>query len=273
MTSFDEKILNAVCNIAGTTTTTTTTSNPFKGKWVSILGDSISTFVGYNPDGQNPYYPTSDVTDVKQTWWHILLTKLGAKLCVNESYGGRKVCGEAAADVVNAVSKLHRVKGQTYINLDGTTEIATEDIQPDIILILLGTNDFGASVTLGELNKSTAGTENMNVDFYNSYNSMLINIAGIDYINAQIYLLNGVYSNAYNFIGYNTNKNTQVDFIKAVEETARLFYIHCLHLANIGVNGGNVKSFMASDGLHPKANMMKMIANQCYNEMMADNCL
>ena len=34
MSSFDEKILNAVCNISGTTTTTTTTttSNPFKGK-------------------------------------------------------------------------------------------------------------------------------------------------------------------------------------------------------------------------------------------------
>ena len=102
---------------------------------------------------------------------------------------------------------------------------------------------------------------------------MLINIAGIDYINAQIYLLNGVYSNSYKFIGYNTNKNTQIDFIKAVEETARLYYIHCLHPANIGVNGANIESFLTSDRKHPKANMMMMIANQCYNEMMADNCL
>ena len=66
--------------------------NPFKDKWVSILGDSISTYNGWVPAGNSYYYPKDDVNDVKKTWWHILLKKLGAKLCVNESWNGRKVC-------------------------------------------------------------------------------------------------------------------------------------------------------------------------------------
>ena len=52
--SFNEKILNAVSDIA------TIVNNPFKDKWVSILGDSISTYEGYIPEGNSSYYPNDD---------------------------------------------------------------------------------------------------------------------------------------------------------------------------------------------------------------------
>ena len=64
--SFNEKILNAVSDIA------TIVNNPFKDKWVSILGDSISTYKGYIPEGNSNYCPNDDVNDVSKTWWHIL---------------------------------------------------------------------------------------------------------------------------------------------------------------------------------------------------------
>ena len=65
------------------------------GYKISVLGDSMSTLYGYsnnvvNPNEHNEYYPRNDVLSEKDTWWHILLRKLGAKLCVNQSWSGRR---------------------------------------------------------------------------------------------------------------------------------------------------------------------------------------
>ena len=265
MTSFDEKIFNAVSDMANIA------NNPFKDKWVSILGDSISTFANYIPEENTTYYPAGDVNLEFKTWWHILLTKLGAKLCVNNSYGGRKVCGDADADVKNAVNKLHRVAGQKYINLDGKYETATEDVQPDIILVLLGTNDFNAGVTLGSLEMKYLGTSNFTTDFYKSYNCLLVSLI-INYPKTQIYCLDGIYDGNFNFIGTNSAGNRQPEFINAIIEIAKFTTVHCLHPYNICVTDVTKDEYMI-DKLHPNAKMMKMIANQCYREMLANNCL
>jgi len=46
-------------------------TSDFAGKTVSILGDSISTYKGYVPEGYSCFYPypTADLGDVNQTWW------------------------------------------------------------------------------------------------------------------------------------------------------------------------------------------------------------
>ncbi len=84
--------------------------NPFKDKWISILGDSISTYNGWIPEGNEAYYPEKRQISVKDTWWHKLLTKLEAKLCINQSWSGRKVSAgeDTPSSVKNAVTKLHR---------------------------------------------------------------------------------------------------------------------------------------------------------------------
>ena len=276
MSSFDEKILNAVNDIAESNQKLieqSETSNPFKGKWVSIIGDSMSTYQGYMPEGNTTYYPKDDVDDVNKTWWHILLTKLGAKLCVNESWGDRKVCGSDAQDVKNAMGgKLHRVKGNTYTNLDGTTETATEDVYPDIILIAVGVNDFLNASTLGDASSSTGVKPNYTTNFYIAYDYMLVQITQILYYkNAQIYCLNTPYTSKIALFGTNTNGNTQLDFNKVIENGAESYGIHFINLFNLCIHDGNA-SINLIDKIYPKAIMMNKIANQCYNEIMADNC-
>ena len=262
--SFNEKILNAVSDIA------TIVNNPFKDKWVSILGDSISTYKGYIPEGNATQYPSGDVDDVSKTWWHILLTKLGAKLCVNNSWSGRQVCGLAEDEAVHAIGKLHRVKGSKYINLDGSTEEATENIQPDIILIMLGVNDFYHDITLGSY--TVAKCKDNSTDFYTAYNSMLLTLIGTNYQKAQVYCLSTPYMDKFSFMGTNTNNNTQIEFNEAIEKEANLFGVHFIKLSNLNINSGNNSTYLI-DKLHPKAVMMTMIANQCYNSMRANNCL
>ena len=49
-------------------------SNPVR---VGIIGDSISTFDGWIPEGWRRYYPytgsAGSLTSVEQTWWHRLI--------------------------------------------------------------------------------------------------------------------------------------------------------------------------------------------------------
>ena len=264
MSSFDEKILNAVSDIAAAT------NNPFKDKWVSILGDSISTYEGYTPEGNETYYPKSNVDDVSKTWWHLLLTRLGAKLCVNESWNSREVCGSEENDMESALGKLHRVAGQTYINLDGSTDTPTADIQPDIILIMLGMNDYNHSCTLGTY--EVGRYNETNGEFYHNYNRMLLNIVGSAYKYAQVYCIEPNYSDTFGFLGTNSKTNRQLDFNEAINKEANLYGVNVIHLSRLGINKANQDRYLI-ESIHPNATCMKMIANQCYNEMMANNCL
>ena len=64
---------------------------------VLILGDSYSTFEGYNPEGYDVWYSKNDngmtdVRDVTETWWHLLLSEGGASLVRNSSFSGTTVC-------------------------------------------------------------------------------------------------------------------------------------------------------------------------------------
>lgn len=138
------------------------TSN-FAGKTVSILGDSISTFKNYVPEGYACFYPypTADVSDVNYTWWMRTINKLGMKLLKNNSYSGSCVsAGTGSSGATNDSRLVELTKG-------------TE--RPDIILIFMGANDCGSSnVSLGT--------------FQSSYKTMLDKIINLC-PDSEIYLL------------------------------------------------------------------------------------
>ena len=76
MTSFDEKILKVVKTIDDNALSV----DMFKDKWVSILGDSISTFPEYIPD-EMIASEHEGLDTVDKEWWHIVLIKNGGILC------------------------------------------------------------------------------------------------------------------------------------------------------------------------------------------------
>lgn len=107
-------------------------------KLVSILGDSVSTFEGYNPEGYTVYYDKAmneknGLRSVSDTWWARVNESLDAQLCVNNSYSGSKVTGE----LFPAGASEERLQN-----------LGTERSDPDLILVYMGFNDFAGGVEL-----------------------------------------------------------------------------------------------------------------------------
>lgn len=111
-------------------------------KSVTIFGDSYSTFENYLSCDTNAVWyfqgkqKKTDVTDVEQTWWHMLLKEKGWKLECNNSFSGSTICytGYRKEDYQNR-SFHNRLR---YLG------------SPDIILVFGATNDCWAKSPIGE---------------------------------------------------------------------------------------------------------------------------
>ena len=131
----------------------------YKGKVISILSASTSTFAGYIPidDGFNlehrTRYPQDNLlTDVNETWWMQVINELGAKLGINESWAGSQVLntqdnnsGDLGPDA--AMASVTRIKN---VGANGT---------PDVIFFFGAGNDMGRGVAPGSFDPATAPTE------------------------------------------------------------------------------------------------------------------
>ena len=108
-----------------------------KGKRVSVLGDSISTYRGVSNNGavcaMTAYYPYKYAPPfpVEKTYWHRVCDSLGLVLCVNNSYSGGNLSGRDNPD-----SGVCRA---AYLAADAGGV-------PDIIIIFMGINDLGRGV-------------------------------------------------------------------------------------------------------------------------------
>lgn len=154
----------------------------FAGRRVSIIGDSISTFTGYHPDGYNPAaYPNAGrgVTKVEETWWMKVIQASGAALEVNAAWNGS--CASTA--------RSSRGYPDFYDRRDALGD-------PELILVALGTNDSGENVALGEYDFETAYESLSEATFRTAY------IKGVkalqaNYPNAEIVLVAMAMGNSY----------------------------------------------------------------------------
>ena len=120
-------------------------------KNIMIIGDSYSTFKGYNPDGYNVYYH-KDRTDgatvltVEDTWWHSLSKELDLNIVLNDSWSGSTVGyrGYENADCSCTSSFIFRLERLFKNGFFEKNKI-------DTLFIFGATNDSWANVELGEL--------------------------------------------------------------------------------------------------------------------------
>lgn len=129
-------------------------------RFISIVGDSISTYTGFNPENYVVFYDQMnqdihDLHSVYDTWWAKVNQYLHAYLCVNNSYSGCKVSGNTfpSLNCTQRTSALHNY----HI--------------PDIILIYAGFNDFGYNIPV----LTDPGNIEM-PSFYKDYVQMLTRI-------------------------------------------------------------------------------------------------
>lgn len=112
-------------------------------KSVSVLGDSYSTFEGFiTPRTNHTWYyakpdvKNTDVSDVKQTWWHRVVTERGWRLCMNNSFSGSTICNRG-------------YHGNDYRDRSFLTRMDNLGC-PDIIFIFGATNDSWSGAPVGE---------------------------------------------------------------------------------------------------------------------------
>ena len=117
---------------------------------IMIFGDSYSTYEGHIPEGYAAYYSghrdeAPDLSDVKYTWWHKLVTKTGATLVQNNSWSGSTICytGYNGIDCSRTSSFIYRFEKLLNGGFFDENKI-------DTLLVFGGTNDSWCGAPLGE---------------------------------------------------------------------------------------------------------------------------
>ena len=201
-----------------------------KGKRLSILGDSISTYEGYSNDedankstAHNKVFYKSPFP-IEKTYWMKVIADLELNLCVNNSWSGGNLSGKN-----DETSGLNRA-----VNLADNYENS-----PDIIIVFMGINDLGRNIPLNTFHKDYETTLKILKRNYPKASVCCVNIPDRD-----IYL-----------------KNRAILFNDSIEQSVKLmgkgFFVADLF-------GSKLKNDFyynnTTDGLHPDEDGMMIIA-------------
>ena len=242
-------------------------SDPYAGKVISILGDSISTLEGYIPvdDGFNlkhrPRYVLNAKPDTSlivmpanETWWMRIINDLDAKLGINDSWAGSCVTYNSSfttkyptnGDLVEkaAMASLTRIQN---LGANGT---------PDVILFYGGTNDIGHggnTLNLGSFNPAQAPTTvDLEATAWNTiadaYVAAILRIKHY-YPNAEIIAMLPTYTSGY----YTNNKLAQYNAV--FTQICEHYGITYVDLRESGISTSDLV-----DGIHPNSTGMAYIA-------------
>lgn len=203
-------------------------------KTISFLGDSITTLANYNPENYNIYYEgytakEYNVDTIDKTYWGKLLEYYNLDLFINNSYSGSTLTKtNFLMDFPAAISPLR------------TDHLSKNGINPDIIYIFIGINDFYNNVPLNN-------DDNFK-NFYYSFN-YLINRLYSKYPTSEIWVSNLPYprlkGDLKSINEKNNNGNTLEDYNKVINEVALKHNCKLINIANINEN------YETLDGVHP----------------------
>lgn len=238
-----------------------------RGKNVSILGDSISTYEGYtdnpsynstlSPDMNLSFYKSDNkhLSSVNDTWWMRVINDLDFNLLVNNSCGGLHIYGTDLFDGVPRADNLHRDTG----NLSGTT--------PDIVFVYLGTND-----TLGNCEVGTF--EDINADLIKEVDGNYVYAQPTNVVEAYAIILHKIktlYNNPDIFcLNVLQNPKNSVQNINCeIAKVATQFGASIVDISNgTGITKKTLYRF-TGDKIHPNKAGMKLISYALEHAMIA----
>lgn len=220
----------------------------YKNKYVSILGDSISTFEGISEPKDAVFYDTerkliSNILTVSDTWWGQVIEKLGAKLLVNNSISGSTVSWQPAYEIPSYGCSDER-----------TSALSRDGICPDVVIVYLGTNDWGAGVQLAQGDN----TQKSKLAFFsNAYSDMLEKIH-LNYPQAEIWCVTlsvSCFSKSETFkFPFYRGKWHMSEYCDVIRTCAIEHNCKIIDLFN------TIDAYDTIDGFHPNNEGMKTIA-------------
>ncbi len=139
-------------------------SHQYRNKYFSVLGDSISTLSGYSQPEDAVFYRgmnklEADVFAPADTWWGQVIELLDGRLLINDSFSG------------SMVTKRRDCIYPSYgCSDERTSALHAQHATPDVIMVYLGTNDWGCGAQ--PTPNDTSQAEDLTV-FSVAYTSML----------------------------------------------------------------------------------------------------
>ncbi|MCR4763495.1 MAG: SGNH/GDSL hydrolase family protein [Lachnospiraceae bacterium] len=214
----------------------------WKGRNVSILGDSISTFGGTIPENYVPFYPKDEMPTSDLTWWMQTIRAGGMKYVRNASWSGSRVTGNANEESGNPGCSVKRAK-----------DLFGKDTAPNLIFVMMGANDFLADVAPDS--------------FAAGYRTMLNNLRSI-HPGAQVVCLTitPIICTSTGTRMQNDSGLTTDDYNSRIRTVAAEFGIPVCDTAACGISTDNWSAYLI-DGLHPNAQGMALIASYIVNHL------
>ena len=261
----------------------------FDGKTVSILGDSISTFLdvsnGAAADTGNStvrdgvlYYDAQKIrdlgVDLEDTWWQRTIDTIGATLLVNNSWSGSYIKDTSTNTRPTAGAYLTRA---TELHDDTGANAGQE---PDIILVYMGTNDYYKYyANVGDVSALDPASLAAQIDnpsyapssLMEAYALMLLRMQAA-YEDAEIYCLNVLESS----LSDTASLTVFNGMLRSVAQALDVIYVDICE--NSGIRAGDTyETFVPSDdgdgtknSLHPNAQGMERIAD-CVIDAILEN--
>ena len=223
-------------------------------KTLSIMGDSISTFGEWIPEGYYDFYPLNgEVADVNQTWWKMVLDDMDMELCANASSAGSTCTGDST-EMDNPQHGCSDFRIADLMGNNGT--------YPGIIIVYMGTNDFLNAVPLGS-NDGTQYVEEGEIDNFSDAYALMLDKLAAYYPGADIFCCNlvpiGDWGTKQPFeTMVNGQELTSEDYSEVIETIAAAKGCHIIDLQNCGITIDNMQQYV-SDGVHLKPDGMNMI--------------
>lgn len=214
---------------------------------VSILGDSISTYSGMNPRGYAVYYDeygssANGLRGVSDTWWSQVLDAIGGDILVNDSFSGSLVSGTSFPSACCARR---------------TGNLAWNGIDPELVLVYIGLNDFGYCAPVNPPSTHREGDTNY---FSEAYDAMLKALRA-KYPEARIICGTIMRTNVlgydnWTFPEFNQASVSLKDYDEAIRRAAAAQGADVVDLARCG------ETYETLEGTHPTINGHRTIAEQ-----------
>ena len=229
----------------------------YKNKWFSVLGDSVSTFEGYSIPEDAAYYDvthklSSGVLTVRDTWWGQVIGHFGGELLVNNSFSGSTVCRHPLYEI------------ESYACSDSrTASLGREGISPDVIMVYMGTNDWGCGTAVFDDGQLDSALDRSTL-FFSAYRLMLQKLKA-NYPNAEIWCftlpisrcsLSADFSFPYRYRGRHIS-----EYCEAIRICAEACGCRVVDLNRVA------EPYDTLDGFHPTAEGMRTIADAVINAM------
>lgn len=237
--------------------------NPnIKGSKISILGDSISTFVGFSPNNWNPYYPTygPDVDSLDKMWFSIVADAIDGTVLASASWGASGVCGNSEDSTGNVGSSLARIEA-----------LSANGADPDIIFIEMGTNDWSSNRDIGNFTESSElPADGIITNFTQAYAKMLSRIMN-RYPLAIVYCMTisaRLISTDLSYPIKNSSGITIPAYNEEIRKVARMFGAKIVNIDSCGISIYNLNVYAGDRQLHPNAAGHELMAQEVLRELI-----